>query len=282
MATGDIPGQNGNSDDFPGMEIFEENKDDQKAPEGSPQKPTEGGEAPVVFQIDPKFAHLPKEEALKRSAQSVIDKLKDSNTNLLSQIDKGSKYAQFFDVLSSDANIAKAFLRKLHPTMFVDEDVDTAIKQQLSKMPKFQGDFQFKPTEANTPGTLSWSYSREYAKLEDKYKTSDNKDFDQLIADRKAAHETDIEKLKSEIAKIKTDMNYTDDDIKTIDKWFNGMTMYQKAQIYRFAMSRKTPKVPKPGELRTGGNLPRSTEAQAMADKFFGPDKSGVNANRLS
>ena len=282
LAGSDIPGNDTHSEDIPDISVFEIKEDESTKPAGSqqPEKPGNSGKAPFVFEIDPKFATLPKEEAIKRSAQSTIDRIKQEKEELLQRYERASKYERFFDVLQNDPTVAQAFARKLNPAIYENMDVDTLVKQELQKDPRFK-DFDYRPEEALIPGSKSWRYNKEYASLEDKLKNSAVKDFDTLVQERSAANQAAIDRLTKEVTEVKTKYGYDDTGIKRINDWFNALSFSQRAQIFAFAATRRTTKTPSPNETSHSFVKAPANEIERQVSDLLGPPKSGVAAKNI-
>jgi hypothetical protein len=109
------------------------------------------------FQIDPRFANLPPEEAIARTVQSMVTPLHQQIKELTEKEKKYTSYLDSLSLITEDPEARRAFIRELDPELVQPEDIDDVVKSKLDK--KYGTDFKVDREEAAND---HWSKSAKY------------------------------------------------------------------------------------------------------------------------
>ncbi|NPV12738.1 MAG: hypothetical protein HPY57_13205 [Ignavibacteria bacterium] len=207
-------------------------------------------------EIDPRFANLPKAEALLRTYQSRYDKLYSEHQKIAAEIEEYRQYKQLIDQLLTDDEVLEAFVYKRKPDLVKERDITEIIK---AKMREEFGDYKPTREEAEEdPGGKAWLYYKRLDELYNEYRNKSSKaqSFEEILK-RKAEEEARREKIvQEEINKVKQAMRWTDEQLIAFRDWAAKLTPLDLAKIYNYAV--RTFRVPQASGI-SGSTSPSST-----------------------
>jgi len=258
--------------DVPNMSVF-----DDKGSGDPSENPQDRSPIKLDEFIDPKFANLPKDEAIVRSAQSKIDQVNTALAQTEAKYENNLPLVRAFDQLTSDKAYLHAFVKQYDPEFFEQfstSDITSSVKQQLSR--KFGADFEPIPDEVGQYGSKSWEYDRAFNKLYDKLSNESPdsiKSLDVIVEERKVEQKKSDDKRKEEIQQIMHEESWNKEQVMYMMKWANGLSLFDIKKIFKFTI-RHVDRAPSPTEV--SGMLPGLPQFQQVQD-LFGPPRSGTN-----
>lgn len=193
-------------------------------------------------EIDERFQHLSKEEAIYRTLQSKYDKLYTNHTNAVREQEQNSKYIEFLNDLMDDDEVLEAFLYERKPELVKTKDITSIIQQKLNT--EF-GDYKPTRDEADEePGGKAWLYFKRLDELynETKNKSGSQKTVKELRQQRELSKKQKEAEIKNSIDTVKTVMKWDDTQIKAYYDWMQKLDAVNLAKIYNFAV--RTMRIP--------------------------------------
>jgi hypothetical protein len=222
----------------------------------------------------PSSPSKPQTEPVSR-LQSERDKYFNDVQVLTKTVDQYRTVVNAFELLQNDPEYRRAWLAEVDPEVFDrgSVDVDAEVQKVLTK--EFP-DFSPSREDKDTPGTKSYRYYRRADKLYEQFenkKPVEVKGLKEVLESRKAENTKKAQKLQADIERIKTERGWNDPTIKRMKDWIQGLSVYDYAKMFNFAMSRIDPTlVTNPTEIRgdsAAGNL------SEQVSQMLGPRKSG-------
>jgi len=179
-----------------------------------------------------------------KEMQSKFDKLQAQNELNVHDLNEATSSREFLSQLMEDDEVFDSFVHERKPDLFKKQNISEILQNKLTE--EF-GDYKPTRQEADeNPGGQAWLY---FKRLDDLYAhTSQSKTpkaLAELKAERKLAKETQAQKTKAEIIKLKKTMNWDDDNIANFQKWANDLSLDNLAKMFNFAVrtQRKMPNV---------------------------------------
>lgn len=223
------------------------------------------------FEIDPKFSHLPKEEALLRTFQSRYDKLSSVHSQLAQKVQELEKLENLFELMSKDEGLLRTFVNQLKPGLIPQKDFGEIIKEKIRQ--EFGEDY--KPTmtrleaERDDPGGLDWKYYKRLDQLEQELSRG-NTEVANTIAEylerKNKERQLEQEKLKQEVEIVKKELNVSDDEIKGTLSWYENLKLKDLIVLNRFL--RKFPTTKAGNIVTSPGSGTQSSRQQFLSSIF--------------
>jgi len=207
--------------------------------------------------VDPRFAHLPKAEALARSYQSKYDKIYSEYEKTLRELDEYRNYKLLLDEVLENDEAFEAFVYARKPDLIKKQDITEIIKAQMEK--EF-GDYKPSRLEAEEdPGGKAWLYYKRLDELYEEYKNKKPVKAEKIedMLKRKAEEKLQKEKaLNEELNKIKNYFKWDDNQLATFANWAQKLSPLDLAKIYNFAV--KTMRINAPSVANVSGGAVNS------------------------
>lgn len=191
------------------------------------------------IEIDPKFGHLPKEEALLRTFQSRYDKLSTTHQQLAQKVQELEKLENLFESMTKDEGLLLTFVNQIKPGLIPQKDYGELIREKLRQ--EFGEDY--KPTltrleaERDDPGGLDWKYYKRLDQLEQELtKVNSNvaNSVKEYLEQKQKQQQAEQEKLKIEIETVKKELSVSDDEIKGTLNWYENLKLKDLIVLNRF------------------------------------------------
>lgn len=225
------------------------------------------------FDIDPKFSHLPKEEALLRTFQSRYDKLSTVHQELAQKVQDLEKLENLFSAMTQDEGLLLTFVNQIKPGLVPQKDFGELIKEKIRQ--EFGEDY--KPTltrleaERDDPGGLDWKYYERLDQLKQEYMKGNPEvasSVKEYLERKQKEQEKEQIKLKQEIETVKKELNVSDDEIKGTLNWYENLKLKDLIVLNRFL--RKFPTTKAGNIVKSPGTGLGSSSRQQFIKSIFG------------
>lgn len=213
-------------------------------------------------EIDPRFANLPKAEALLRTYQSRYDKLYNEYQKTINEIENYRKYQNLFEQLLNDDEVFEAFVYQRKPELVKEQDITEIIKAKIQE--EF-GDYKPSREEAEEdPGGKAWLYYKRLDELYEEYKNKRSKKYSfEEILKKKAEERLQQEKaIQEEIVKVKEQMKWDDRQLVSFRDWASKLTVLDLAKIYNYAI--RNFKVPQASAISSNNVQPTTARDEFL------------------
>ena len=238
---------------------------------GSSEVPQETQTKQEQFEIDPKFSHLPKEEALLRTFQSRYDKLSTVHSQLAQKVQELEKLENLFELMTKDEGLLRTFVNQVKPGLVPQKDFGELIKEKIRQ--EFGEDY--KPTltrleaERDDHGGLDWKYYKRLDQLEQELSRG-NTEVANTIAEylekKTKQQQEEQEKLKREVELVKKELNVNDEEIKGTLAWYENLKLKDLIILNRFL--RKFPTTKAGNIVTSPGSGTQSSRQQFLSSIF--------------